>query len=163
MSVSFSDRYKLFGNIVSFGAASKINSIPGDIDFFPITISSPDKEPRNRTRIMSKCFIRLQLFYMKKILFLIFIFSLNTWSGFNDICLVPNLDLTTVESELEEKACERNDILYVMTEKQTDLPFMMTNFCMYKNHEITQNVTQEVSTVYHLTCVFRGERREFRN
>jgi hypothetical protein len=50
-----------------------------------------------------------------------------------------------------------------MTEKQTDLPFMMANFCMYKNHEITQNVTQEVSTVYHLTCVFRGERREFRN
>ena len=112
---------------------------------------------------MSKCFIRLQLFYMKKILFLVFIFSLNTWSGFNNICLVPNLDLTTIKSELEEKGCEKNDILYVMTEKQTDLPFMMTNFCMYKNHEITQNVTQEVSIVYHLTCVFRGERREFRD
>ena len=68
---------------------------------------------------MSKCFIRLQLFYMKKILFLVFIFSLNTWSGFNDICLVPNLDLTTIKSELEEKGCEKNDILYVMTEKQS--------------------------------------------
>ena len=54
---------------------------------------------------------------MKKILFLVFIFSLNTWSGFNDICLVPNLDLTTIKSELEEKGCEKNDILYVMPEK----------------------------------------------
>jgi hypothetical protein len=34
---------------------------------------------------------------------------------------------------------------------------------MYRNHEITQNVTQEVSIVYHLTCVFRGEGRKFRN
>ena len=50
-----------------------------------------------------------------------------------------------------------------MTEKQTDLPFMMANYCMYRNHEITQNITQDVSIVYHLTCVFRGERREFRN
>ena len=100
---------------------------------------------------------------MKKLVFLFFLFSINSWAGFNDICLIPNLDLTSVETELKEKNCEKNDILYVMTEKQTDLPFMMTNYCMYRNHEITQNVTQEVSIVYHLTCVLRGERREFRN
>ena len=89
--------------------------------------------------------------------------SFNSFSGFDDICLIPNLNLTSVEAELKEKGCEKNDILYVMTEKQTDLPLMMTNYCMYRNHEITQNATQEVSIVYHLTCVFRGERREFRN
>ena len=100
---------------------------------------------------------------MKKLVFFIFLFSINSWAGFNDICLIPNLDLTSVETELKEKSCEKNDILYVMTEKQTDLPFIMANYCMYRNHEITQNVTQEVSIVYHLTCVFRGERREFRN
>ena len=100
---------------------------------------------------------------MKKILTLIFLMSFNGFAGFDDICLIPNLDLISVEAELKEKGCEKNDILYVMTEKQTDLPFMMTNYCMYRNHEITQNVTQEVSIVYHLTCVFRGERREFRN
>ena len=100
---------------------------------------------------------------MKKTLLLVFLMSFNSFSGFDDICLIPNLNLTSVEAELKEKGCEKNDILYVMTEKQTDLPFMMTNYCMYRNHEITQNVTQEVSIVYHLTCVFRGERREFRN
>ena len=100
---------------------------------------------------------------MKKLFFLFFLFSINSWAGFNDICLIPNLDLTSVETELKEKSCEKNDILYVMTEKQTDLQFIMANYCMYRNHEITQNVTQEVSIVYHLTCVFRGERREFRN
>lgn len=100
---------------------------------------------------------------MKKLVFLFFLFSINSWAGFDDICLIPNLNLTSIEAELKEKGCEKNDILYVMTEKQTDLPFMMTNYCMYRNHEITQNVTQEVSIVYHLTCVFRGERREFRN
>ena len=89
--------------------------------------------------------------------------SLNTFAGFDDICLIPNLDLTNVKKELENKGCEKNDILYVMTEKQTDLPFIMTNYCMYKNHEITQNVTREISVVYHLTCVFRGDRREFRD
>ena len=100
---------------------------------------------------------------MKKLVFLFFLFSANSWAGFDDICLIPNLNLISVEVELKEKGCEKNDILYVMTEKQTDLPFMMTNYCMYRNHEITQNVTKEVSIVYHLTCVFRGERREFRN
>ena len=100
---------------------------------------------------------------MKKILPFILLMSLYSWADFDDICLIPNLDLTSVETELKEKSCEKNDILYVMTEKQTDLPFMMANYCMYRNHEITQNVTQEVSIVYHLTCVFRGERREFRN
>ena len=100
---------------------------------------------------------------MKKLVFLFFLFSINSRAGFNDICLIPNLDLTSIETELKEKSCEKNDILYVMTEKQTDLPFIMANYCMYRNHEITQNVTQEVSIVYHLTCVFRGERREFRN
>ena len=100
---------------------------------------------------------------MKKILSLDFLISFNSFAGFYDICLIPNLNLTSVESELKDKDCEKNDILYVMTEKQTDLPFMMANYCMYRNHEITQNITQEVSIVYHLTCVFRGERREFRN
>ena len=100
---------------------------------------------------------------MKKLVFLFFLFSANSWAGFDDICLIPNLNLISVEVELKEKGCEKNDILYVMTEKQTDLPFMMANYCMYRNHEITQNVTKEVSIVYHLTCVFRGERREFRN
>ena len=100
---------------------------------------------------------------MKKTLLLVFLMSFNSFSSFDDICLIPNLNLTSVEAELKEKGCEKNDILYVMTEKQTDLPFMMANYCMYRNHEITQNVTQEVSIVYHLTCVFRGERREFRN
>ena len=100
---------------------------------------------------------------MKKIIFLLLMTSLNTFGGFNDICLIPNLDIIDVKKELESKGCEKNDILYVMTEKQTDLPFMMTNYCMYKNHEITQNVTREVSVVYHLTCVFRGDRREFRD
>ena len=97
---------------------------------------------------------------------LIFLFSLssfNSCAGFDDICLIPNLDLTTIKVELGEKGCEKNDILYVMSEKQTDLPFIMANYCMYRNHEITQNVTQEVSIVYHLTCVFRGEGRKFRN
>tara|TARA_S200000501_G_scaffold93370_1_gene86681 strand:+ start:4877 stop:5179 length:303 start_codon:yes stop_codon:yes gene_type:complete len=100
---------------------------------------------------------------MKKILIFVFMTSLNTFAGFDDICLIPNLDLTNVKKELENKGCEKNDILYVMTEKQTDLPFIMTNYCMYKNHEITQNVTREISVVYHLTCVFRGDRREFRD
>ena len=100
---------------------------------------------------------------MKKLFLFFILFSLNSLAGFNDICLIPNLDLVTIKTELVEKGCEKNDILYVMTENQTDLPFMMTNYCMYRNHEITQNVTQEVSIVYHLTCVFRGERREFRN
>ena len=100
---------------------------------------------------------------MKKILPFIILMSLYSWADFDDICLIPNLDLTSVKAELEEKGCEKNDILYVMTENQTDLPFMMTNYCMYRNHEITQNITQEISIVYHLTCVFRGARREFRN
>ena len=100
---------------------------------------------------------------MKKLFYLIFFLSFNTWAGFDDICLIPNLDLTTIKMELNDKGCERNDILYVMSEKQTDLPFMMANYCVYRNHEITQNVTQEVSIVYHLTCVFRGEGRKFRN
>ena len=100
---------------------------------------------------------------MKKTLLLVFLMSFNSFSGFDDICLIPKLNLTSIEAELKEKGCEKNDVLYVMTEKQTDLPFIMTNYCMYRNHEITQNVTQEVSIVYHLTCVFRGERREFRN
>ena len=100
---------------------------------------------------------------MKKILPFILLMSLYSWADFDDICLIPNLDLTSVKAELKEKGCEKNAILYVMTEKQTDLPFMMTNYCMYRNHEITQNITQEISVVYHLTCVFRGARREFRN
>ena len=100
---------------------------------------------------------------MKKILPFILLMSLYSWADFDDICLIPNLDLTSVKAELKEKGCEKNDILYVMTENQTDLPFMMTNYCMYRNHEITQNITQEISIVYHLTCVFRGARREFRN
>ena len=100
---------------------------------------------------------------MKKIPILLLIISFNTWADFNDICLIPNLDITNVKKELENKGCEKNDILYVMTEKQTDLPFIMTNYCMYKNHEITQNVTREISVVYHLTCVFRGDRRKFRD
>ena len=76
------------------------------------------------------------------------------------------LDLTQsgcTSMQLKEKDCEKNDILYVMTKKQTDLPFMMSNYCMYRNHEITQNVTQEIATVYHLTCVYRGEGRTFRD
>ena len=100
---------------------------------------------------------------MKKILILLLIISFNTLADFNDICLIPNLDITNVKKELENKGCEKNDILYVMTEKQTDLPLIMANYCMYKNHEITQNVTREISIVYHLTCVFRGDRREFRD
>ena len=100
---------------------------------------------------------------MKKILILLLIISFNTLADFNDICLIPNLDITNVKKELENKGCEKNDILYVMTEKQTDLPLIMANYCMYKNHEITQNVTREISVVYHLTCVFRGDRREFRD
>ena len=100
---------------------------------------------------------------MKKILPFILLMSLYSWADFDDICLIPNLDLTSVKAELKEKGCEKNAILYVMTENQTDLPFMMTNYCMYRNHEITQNITQEISVVYHLTCVFRGARREFRN
>ena len=100
---------------------------------------------------------------MKKILILLLIISFNTLADFNDICLIPNLDITNVKKELENKGCEKNDILYVMTEKQTDLLLIMANYCMYKNHEITQNVTREISVVYHLTCVFRGDRREFRD
>ena len=100
---------------------------------------------------------------MKKILILLLIISFNTLADFNDICLIPNLDITNVKKELENKGCEKNDILYVMTEKQTDLPLIMANYCMYKNHEITQSVTREISVVYHLTCVFRGDRREFRD
>ena len=100
---------------------------------------------------------------MKKFFYLIFFLSFNTWAGLDDICLIPNLDLTTIKMELNEKGCERNDILYVMSEKQTYLPIIMANYCMYRNHEITQNVTQEVSIVYDLTCVFRGEGRKFRN
>lgn len=100
---------------------------------------------------------------MKKILFIILILSLNSWADFDDICLIPNLDLNTIKIDLEEKGREKNDILYVVSKRQTDLPFMMTNYCMYRNHEITQNITQEASIVYHLTCVFRGEGRKFRN
>ena len=100
---------------------------------------------------------------MIKILVLLLLTSSNLWSDFDDICLIPNLDLLTVKKELKEKDCEKNDILYVMTKKQTDLPFMMSNYCMYRNHEITQNVTQEIATVYHLTCVYRGEGRTFRD
>ena len=62
---------------------------------------------------------------MKKLFYLIFFLSFNTWAGFDDICLIPNLDLTTIKMELSEKGCEKNDILYVMSEKQTDLPFIM--------------------------------------
>tara|TARA_Y200000002_G_C22622669_1_gene638889 strand:- start:289 stop:591 length:303 start_codon:yes stop_codon:yes gene_type:complete len=100
---------------------------------------------------------------MKKIILFLILLSLNSYAAFDDICLIPNLNLITIKNELQEKGCEKNDILYVMSEKQTDLPFIMANYCMYRNHEITQNVTQEVSIVYHLTCVFRGEGRKFRN
>jgi hypothetical protein len=100
---------------------------------------------------------------MKKLLVFILLTSSNLWSDFDDICLIPNLDLLSVKAELKKKECEKNDILYVMTKKQTDLPFMMSNYCMYKNHEITQNVSQEIATIYHLTCVFRGEGRTFRD
>tara|TARA_B100000989_G_scaffold265744_1_gene218810 strand:- start:288 stop:590 length:303 start_codon:yes stop_codon:yes gene_type:complete len=100
---------------------------------------------------------------MKKIILFLILLSLNSYAAFDDICLIPNLNLITIKNELQEKGCKKNDILYVMSEKQTDLPFIMANYCMYRNHEITQNVTQEVSIVYHLTCVFRGEGRKFRN
>ena len=100
---------------------------------------------------------------MKKFLVLLLLTSSNLWSDFDDICLIPNLDLLTVKKELKEKDCEKNDILYVMTKKQNDLQFMLSNYCMYRNHEIKKNVTQEIGTVYHLICVYRGEGRTCRD
>ena len=43
---------------------------------------------------------------MKKLFLFFILFSLNSLAGFDDIGLIPNLDLVTIKTELVEKGCE---------------------------------------------------------